>query len=100
MNSSLPAHKDVSLVEIARRVGTPLYVYRASDVTERYLAFDQAFGGYPHRVHYALKANSTLAIARLVQTLGGGADANSGGEIDVALRSGFSAKGHCIHWSW
>ena len=89
MNSSLPAHKDVSLVEIARRVGTPLYVYRASDVTERYLAFDQAFGGYPHRVHYALKANSTLAIARLVQTLGGGADANSGGEIDVALRSGF-----------
>ena len=40
-------------------------------------------------MHYALKANSTLAIARLLRGLGSGADANSGGEIDVALRAGF-----------
>jgi diaminopimelate decarboxylase len=40
-------------------------------------------------LHYALKANSTLAIARLLRGLGAGADANSGGEIDVALRAGF-----------
>ena len=44
---------------------------------------------YPHALHYALKANSTLAIARLLRWLGAGADANSGGEIDVALRAGF-----------
>ena len=44
---------------------------------------------HPHAVHYALKANSTLAIARLLRGLGSRADANSGGEIDVALRAGF-----------
>ena len=37
---------------------------------ERYRAIDDAFGGYPHALHYALKANSTLAIARLLRELG------------------------------
>ena len=82
----------VSLSAIARRVGTPVYVYRAAEIAGRYAAFDAAFGGYPHRVHYALKANSTLAVARLVRSLGGGVDANSGGEIDVALRAGFAPR--------
>jgi diaminopimelate decarboxylase len=50
---------------------------------------DDAFGSYPHVVHYALKANSTLAIVRLLRGLGAYADANSGGEIEVALRAGF-----------
>ncbi len=82
----------VSLAAIARRVGTPVYVYRAAEIAGRYAAFDAAFGGCPHRVHYALKANSTLAVARLVRSLGGGVDANSGGEIDVALRAGFTPR--------
>ncbi len=82
----------VSLSAIARRVGTPVYVYRAAEIAGRYAAFDAAFGGHPHRVHYALKANSTLAVARLVRSLGGGVDANSGGEIDVALRAGFAPR--------
>lgn len=69
--------------------GTPLYVYSAATIVDRYRAIDEAFSGYPHALHYALKANSTLAIARLLRGLGSGADANSGGEIDVALRSGF-----------
>ena len=81
-----------TLAEIARRAGTPLYVYSAARITERYAAFAAAFAGYPHRVHYALKANSTLAVARLVRALGGAADANSGGEIDVALRAGFEPR--------
>ena len=50
---------------------------------------DQAFASYPHAIHYALKANSTLGVARLLRGLGAAADANSGGEIDVALRAGF-----------
>src|SRR5207248_1909888 len=40
-------------------------------------------------LHYALKANSTLAIARLLRGLGSGVDANSVWEIDVARRAGF-----------
>jgi diaminopimelate decarboxylase len=79
----------VSLVELAASEGTPLYVYSAGTITSRYRAIDDAFRGYPHALHYALKANSTLAIARLLRGLGACADANSGNEIDVALRAGF-----------
>jgi diaminopimelate decarboxylase len=79
----------VSLSRIAESEGTPLYVYSAATIVDRYRAVDEAFSGYPHALHYALKANSTLAIARLLRGLGSGVDANSGGEIDVALRAGF-----------
>ena len=79
----------VPLTAIAASEGTPVYVYSAATVAERYRAVDEAFASYPHSLHYALKANSTLAIARLLRSLGAGADANSGGEIDVALRAGF-----------
>jgi diaminopimelate decarboxylase len=79
----------VPLAELADAAGTPLYVYSAATIVSRYRAIDEAFASYPHALHYALKANSTLAIARLLRGLGSGADANSGGEIDVALRAGF-----------
>jgi diaminopimelate decarboxylase len=79
----------VRLADIAAEAGTPLYVYSTATIAARYRAIDDAFRSYPHALHYALKANSTLAIARLLRTLGSGADANSGGEIDVALRAGF-----------
>ena len=79
----------VALDALAAAEGTPLYVYSAETIRERYRAIDDAFASYPHSIHYALKANSTLAIARLLRALGAGADANSGGEIDVALRAGF-----------
>jgi diaminopimelate decarboxylase len=59
-------------------------------IRESYRAIDEAFASYPHAIHYALKANSTLAIARLLQSLGSRADANSGGEIKVAERAGFA----------
>ena len=77
------------IADLAERHGTPLYVYSAATIAARYRAVDEAFRSYPHAIHYALKANSTLAIARLLRSLGACADANSGGEIDVALRAGF-----------
>ena len=79
----------VPLAPIAAAEGTPLYVYSAAAIAARYRAIDEAFAGYPHAIHYALKANSTLAITRLLRSLGSHADANSGGEIDVAMRAGF-----------
>jgi diaminopimelate decarboxylase len=79
----------LSLSEIAHAHGTPVYVYSGDDIERRYRAVDTAFASHPHAMHYALKANSTLAIARLLRGLGSGVDANSGGEIDVALRAGF-----------
>src|SRR4051812_28596134 len=80
----------VSIDAIAGRAGTPLYVYSARAIREAYGAIDAAFAGYPHAIHYALKANSTLAIARLLHSLGSRADANSGGEVQVAQRAGFA----------
>ena len=82
----------VSLSAIAAAGGTPLYVYSAAVVRQRYRDIDAGFGEYPHRVHYALKANSTLAIARLLRELGAAVDANSIWEIDVARRAGFEPK--------
>jgi diaminopimelate decarboxylase len=78
-----------SLEAIAAGAGTPCYVYSAAAIRARYRELDAAFAGHPHAIHYALKANSTLAVVKLLRELGSHADANSGGEIDVALRAGF-----------
>jgi diaminopimelate decarboxylase len=79
----------IPVAEIASETGTPVYIYSAGLVRGACAALDAAFDGYPHAIHYALKANSTLAILRLLRGLGTGADANSGGEIEAALRAGF-----------
>ena len=81
----------VSVQSIVEKVGTPVYLYSARAIREGYRAIDDAFAAYPHAIHYALKANSTLAIARLLKALGSRADANSGGEVAVAMRAGFAA---------
>ncbi|HMF94668.1 MAG TPA: diaminopimelate decarboxylase [Vicinamibacterales bacterium] len=82
----------VPLAEIAAAAATPVYVYSAPTIRDRYRAIDEAFHGYPHALHYALKANSTLAIARLLRALGSGVDANSVWEIETARRAGFDAS--------
>ena len=82
----------VPLAEIAAAVGTPVYVYSAATIRDRYRAIDAPFGGYSHALHYALKANSALAIAQLLRGLGSGVDANSIWEIEVARRGGFAAS--------
>ena len=79
----------VSVESIVERVGTPVYIYSARTIRQAYRAIDEAFASYPHAIHYALKANSTLAIVRLLRALGSRVDANSGGEISVALGAGF-----------
>lgn len=80
----------VPLAAVAAEVGTPVYVYSAPAIRERVRRFRDAFGAWPHAVHYALKANSNLAVVEVVRSAGGLADANSGGEIEVALRAGFA----------
>jgi diaminopimelate decarboxylase len=82
----------VSLSTIADRVGTPVYVYSAAEIRARFQEINEAFQGYPHALHYALKANSTFAIAALLKALGSAADANSVWEIDLARRVGFEPK--------
>ena len=80
----------VPLSTIAAGVGTPAYVYSAATIRDRLSACSVGFGTYPHAIHYALKANSNLAVVRVVRAAGGLVDANSGGEVDVALRAGYA----------
>jgi diaminopimelate decarboxylase len=80
----------VPLDAVARAHGTPLYVYSAEAIRHAYRSLDTAFGGHPHRIHYALKANSSLAIVVLLRELGSAVDANSVGEIELAMRAGFA----------
>jgi diaminopimelate decarboxylase len=81
----------VSLEEAAARHGTPLYVYSRAAVEEAYAAYDRAFGAVPHRICYALKANASRAILRVLAGLGAGADIVSGMEMQAALGAGFAA---------
>ena len=77
-----------ALSDIVARVGTPCYIYDAGTIRDAYTRLDAAFGDYPHAIHYAMKANSSLGIVQLLNQLGAGVDANSIGEVDVALRCG------------
>jgi diaminopimelate decarboxylase len=89
---SVPAEAGLDravLGAIAAQVGTPAYVYDAGRIRRAFRGLDEALGAFPHDIQYALKANSSLALVHLLRTLGAGADANSGGEIEVALRAGF-----------
>jgi diaminopimelate decarboxylase len=80
----------VSVQSVIDQIGTPAYVYSARAISDAYRSIDAAFSSYPHAIHYALKANSTVAIVRLLRALGSRADANSAGEIAVARRAGFA----------
>lgn len=75
----------VSVERLARRFGTPLYIYSASHITERLRLFQRAFRVLPHLVCYAVKANSNLAILELLARRGAGFDVVSGGELERVL---------------
>ena len=79
----------VSLAAIAAAEGTPVYVYSAATIRQRYRDLDAAFGDYPHAIHYAFKANSTRALVALLKAQGSSVDAVSMWEVDVALAVGF-----------
>ena len=65
---------DVSLTEIAKQVGTPAYVYNAEAIRSRFRSLDGALGSLPHRICFAVKANSNLGILRILRDLGAAAD--------------------------
>lgn len=82
----------VSLGEIAAEVGTPVYVYHAGAIRSRYAALDRALAAVPHRICFAVKANSTLGVLRVLRDAGAGADIVSGGEMARALAAGFAPE--------
>lgn len=89
--------ESVPLAAVAETFGTPCYVYSRACLEANWRACDAAFGARPHRIHYAVKANSNLAILGLLQRLGSGFDIVSGGELARVLAAG--ARGADIVFS-
>lgn len=80
--------EQVSLDEIARRFGTPCYVYSRAAIEAAYREFASALRGRDSLVCYSVKANSNLAVLALLARLGAGFDIVSGGELARVLAAG------------
>lgn len=80
--------EQVSLEEIARRFGTPCYVYSRAVIEGNYGRFARALAGRPALIAYSVKANSNLAVLALMARLGAGFDIVSGGELARVLAAG------------
>ncbi|MCE9685969.1 diaminopimelate decarboxylase [Shewanella sp. AS16] len=82
--------EDVRVSELARKYGTPLYVYSRATLERHWHAFDRAVAAHPHLVCYAVKANSNLAVLNVLARLGSGFDIVSGGELARVIQAGGS----------
>ena len=83
---------DVPLDDIARRFGTPCFVYSQPAIEAAYGAFAEALRGRDALICYSVKANSNLAILALLARLGAGFDIVSGGELARVLAAGGAAR--------
>ena len=98
-NSSLTLCCDeVEVERLAKRYGTPLYVYSATAIRARVAAFEQAFEKQSHTLCYSVKANSNLSVLRILAALGCGFDVVSGGELQRVMRVGKQAAA-CVVFS-
>lgn len=82
--------EDVPMSRIAEEVGTPVYVYSHATLQRHFKAFDGAFEGMDHLTCFSVKANSNIALLKLMADMGGGVDIVSGGELFRALKAGVS----------
>lgn len=87
INGDLHA-EHVNLLDIANQFGTPCYVYSRKALEENWLAFDKELIDIPHRICYAVKANSNLAILNIFAKLNSGFDIVSVGELERVLAAG------------
>jgi diaminopimelate decarboxylase len=77
--------ESVSLLALAKKYDTPLYVYSAGQILDRYRLFSQSFAARDHLICYSVKANSNLSILKLLADQGSGFDIVSGGELERIL---------------
>jgi diaminopimelate decarboxylase len=87
---------EVALDALAKKFSTPLYVYSADHIRYRLSLFTQAFSGQPHLVCYAVKANSSLTILKLLAAEGAGFDIVSGGELERVLAADKAAAARVV----
>jgi diaminopimelate decarboxylase len=82
----------VPIPELVARWGTPLYVYSAGAIRERFQELDRALEPMPHLIAYSVKANGNLGVLRTLAEMGAGADIVSAGELRRALLAGIPAE--------
>jgi diaminopimelate decarboxylase len=78
--------EEVPLSAVARRVGTPAYLYSSVSIEEAYGELDRGLGSLPHTLCFAVKSNGNLSILKKLALLGSGFDIVSGGELDYLRR--------------
>jgi diaminopimelate decarboxylase len=86
----------IPLTKLAKRFGTPVYIYSSDAILERFQMFADAFAGRPHLICYAVKANSALAILKLLAGVGSGFDIVSGGELERVLTADRKAAARVV----
>ena len=84
--------EEVPVSRIVKEVGTPCYIYSHATLLRHFRAYDSAFNSIPHVIAFAMKANSNLAVLRMMAREGSGADIVSGGELFRALKAGVPAS--------
>ncbi|MBX3349678.1 MAG: diaminopimelate decarboxylase [Nitrospira sp.] len=84
--------EQVPISRIAKELGTPCYIYSHETLIRHFHAYDSAFKDIPHVIAFAMKANSNLAILRLMAREGSGVDIVSGGELFRAMKAGVPAS--------
>jgi len=84
--------ENVPVNTIAKKIGTPFYLYSHATLTRHFSIFEQAFEGVDRLVCFSGKANSSLAILKIFADLGGGLDIVSGGELFRGLKAGFTPQ--------
>ena len=80
--------EQVPVSRIVKELGTPCYIYSHATLVRHFQVYDRAFAAVPHIIAFAMKANSNLAILRLMAKEGSGVDIVSGGELFRALKAG------------
>src|SRR5438105_14453801 len=84
----------VPLERLAKKFGTPLYVYSQHTLTSHFQKLDRAMAGVDHLVCFAVKSNSNQSVLRALAALGSGFDIVSGGELQRVMAAGGEA-GRC-----
>ncbi|MFT4937818.1 MAG: diaminopimelate decarboxylase [Paraglaciecola sp.] len=80
--------EEVPLIDIAKKFGTPCYIYSRATIERHWHAFNNAVGTHPHLICYAVKANSNIAVLNVMARLGSGFDIVSGGELARVIKAG------------
>src|SRR5208282_4451330 len=78
----------VAVETLAKKFGTPLYVYSQRTLTDHFQKLDRAFARLDHLICFAMKSNSNRAVLRTIVNLGGGFDIVSGGELQRVIAAG------------